>query len=292
VFEVGEQEGLPLCRFSCPPARDGGVDASGCHTCCCRLLLAANTPTRAVVRVHLLEHRNSLLLPVCVQDNLVQGATLLDHQQCSTPPSPRRPTQAGPIPTPPPPCLQVQRTPVPRRAGLAITNAAFSHQAARHATLSAAPRGHVPTPTRATATEDDVDTIAPPMEKIAPSEAFTKVLIANRGEIAVRVIRACKEMGLGTVAVYSRADEHALHVQMADECVCIGEAPSNQVRVGLVLWHLSRGAVQCHHVFCLRHGASCHAPPLSTALLCTGCRVWCGSGSRGSANGERAECHK
>ena len=51
---------------------------------------------------------------------------------------------------------------------------------------------------------------------------FKKVLIANRGEIALRVIRACKEMGISTVAVYSKADEHSLHVKMADESVCIG----------------------------------------------------------------------
>ncbi|MBU5486350.1 acetyl-CoA carboxylase biotin carboxylase subunit [Clostridium sp. MSJ-11] len=51
---------------------------------------------------------------------------------------------------------------------------------------------------------------------------FNKILIANRGEIAVRIIRACREMGIETVAVYSTADREALHVQMADEAVCIG----------------------------------------------------------------------
>ena len=53
---------------------------------------------------------------------------------------------------------------------------------------------------------------------------FNKILIANRGEIAVRIIRACREMGIQTVAVYSEADKEALHTQLADESVCIGKA--------------------------------------------------------------------
>ena len=55
-----------------------------------------------------------------------------------------------------------------------------------------------------------------------------KILIANRGEIAVRIIRACREMGIETVAVYSEADTEALHTKLADEAVCIGPAPSSQ----------------------------------------------------------------
>ena len=51
---------------------------------------------------------------------------------------------------------------------------------------------------------------------------FSKILIANRGEIAVRIIRACREMGIATVAIYSQADKNAMHVQLADESYCVG----------------------------------------------------------------------
>jgi acetyl-CoA carboxylase, biotin carboxylase subunit len=57
---------------------------------------------------------------------------------------------------------------------------------------------------------------------------FEKVLVANRGEIAVRIIRACKELNIRTVAIYSEADANSMHVQLADEAICIGKAPASE----------------------------------------------------------------
>jgi acetyl-CoA carboxylase biotin carboxylase subunit len=78
---------------------------------------------------------------------------------------------------------------------------------------------------------------------------FSKILIANRGEIALRIIRTCEEMGIATVAVHSTVDRHALHVQLADEAVCIGEAPSSKSYLNIpniIAAALTRGAAAIH----------------------------------------------
>src|ERR671928_244180 len=78
---------------------------------------------------------------------------------------------------------------------------------------------------------------------------FQKVLIANRGEIALRVIRACKELGIRTLAVYSEADVDSLHVQLADEAICIGAAPSleSYLRIDRIMSAAEIGDVDAIH---------------------------------------------
>ena len=79
---------------------------------------------------------------------------------------------------------------------------------------------------------------------------FTKILIANRGEIACRVIKTAKRLGIRTVAVYSDADEKALHVKLADEAVHIGASPSSRVLpvrvIALSLLPIKTGAQAIH----------------------------------------------
>lgn len=79
--------------------------------------------------------------------------------------------------------------------------------------------------------------------------SFSKILIANRGEIALRILRTCEEMGIATVAVHSTVDRHALHVQLADEAVCIGEAPSSKSYLNIpniIAAALTRNATAIH----------------------------------------------
>ena len=78
---------------------------------------------------------------------------------------------------------------------------------------------------------------------------FAKILIANRGEIALRIIHSCEEMGIATVAVHSTIDRHALHVKLADESVCIGPPPSNKSYLNIpniIAAALTRGAEAIH----------------------------------------------
>ena len=78
---------------------------------------------------------------------------------------------------------------------------------------------------------------------------FTKILIANRGEIAVRIMATCREMGIGTVAVYSEADRSALHVREADEAYFIGPSPAAQsyLRIEAIIDVAKRSGAQAIH---------------------------------------------
>ena len=78
---------------------------------------------------------------------------------------------------------------------------------------------------------------------------ISKLLIANRGEIALRILRTCREMGIATVAVHSTVDRNALHVQLADEAVCVGEGPSSRSYLNIpniLAAATSRGADAIH----------------------------------------------
>jgi acetyl-CoA carboxylase biotin carboxylase subunit len=94
---------------------------------------------------------------------------------------------------------------------------------------------------------------------------FRKILIANRGEVAVRIIRACKDMGISTVAVYSEADSEALHVGLADESICIGKAPAADSYLNMQAI-LSAAAVT--HVQAIHPGYGFLAESAKFASLC------------------------
>lgn len=99
---------------------------------------------------------------------------------------------------------------------------------------------------------------------------FSKILIANRGEIAVRIIRACKEMGITTVAVFSEADRDALHVSLADESICIGPAPVAQSYLNMTA--LLSTAVACG-AQAIHPGYGLLSENAHFAQLCEECRI-------------------
>ena len=99
---------------------------------------------------------------------------------------------------------------------------------------------------------------------------FDRILIANRGEIALRIIRACKEMGIKTVAVYSTADEQSLHVQSADEAVCIGPAPSRDsyLKIANII-----SAAEVADVDAIHPGYGFLAENAHFAEICENCKI-------------------
>ncbi len=99
---------------------------------------------------------------------------------------------------------------------------------------------------------------------------FKKILIANRGEIALRVIRACKEMGIATVAIYSKADEESLHVKLADESVCVGPA---QARLSYLNVAAIMSAAELTGVDAIHPGYGFLAENADFARVCEQCNV-------------------
>ncbi|MDH5510776.1 MAG: acetyl-CoA carboxylase biotin carboxylase subunit [Nitrospinota bacterium] len=99
---------------------------------------------------------------------------------------------------------------------------------------------------------------------------FKKILIANRGEIAIRIIRACKELGIGTVAVHSTADENSLHVRFADESVCIGppESTKSYLNIPAII-----SAAEITGVDALHPGYGFLAENANFAEICASCKI-------------------
>ena len=99
---------------------------------------------------------------------------------------------------------------------------------------------------------------------------FEKILVANRGEIAVRIMRACRELDIRTVAVYSEADANSMHVQMADESICIGPSPSNES-------YLKRdriiGAAEIADVDAIHPGYGFLSEDVRFAQVCESCNI-------------------
>jgi len=99
---------------------------------------------------------------------------------------------------------------------------------------------------------------------------FNKILIANRGEIAVRIIRACKELGIATVAIFSEADREALHVKMADEAVCVGKAPSKESYLNM---HNILSAVLITNAEAVHPGFGFLSENTTFAAMCEECNI-------------------
>jgi acetyl-CoA carboxylase, biotin carboxylase subunit len=99
---------------------------------------------------------------------------------------------------------------------------------------------------------------------------FEKILVANRGEIAVRIIRACKELNIRTVAVYSEADANSMHVQMADEAICIGKPPASEsyLRIDRII-----SAAEITDVDAIHPGYGFLAENPQFAEICTNCNI-------------------
>lgn len=99
---------------------------------------------------------------------------------------------------------------------------------------------------------------------------FSKILIANRGEIAVRIIRACREMGITTVAVFSQADQTALHVNLADESICIGPAVAKESYLNM---EAVLSAAVCTGAQAIHPGYGFLAESAKFAQLCEKCKI-------------------
>ena len=99
---------------------------------------------------------------------------------------------------------------------------------------------------------------------------FEKVLVANRGEIAVRIIRACKELNIRTVAIYSEADANSMHVQIADEAICIGTAPASNsyLRIDRII-----SAAEITDVDAIHPGYGFLAENAHSADVCESCNI-------------------
>src|ERR687893_1802446 len=99
---------------------------------------------------------------------------------------------------------------------------------------------------------------------------FRKILIANRGEIACRIIWACKEMGIKTVSVHSQADRNSLHVRFADESICIGPAPSAQsyLNIPSII-----SAAELYNVDAIHPGYGFLAESSQFAEICEACNI-------------------